>query len=114
MINVYYKWYIINITNKKAPETLHVVVGKGTQKKFKGNVFELNGVTYVLVSKGKLYTDPEQVNSAKFLQKILKAELRQIKGKLDLKQIIRKAEIEDHLQNLSYWKYQDIYVKKEK
>ncbi len=110
-MKIYKKWFIVDINDKDNPRSLFSFVDEESLPRGKSTFYEIRGIRYNFVSKGKWYYDKMEAQRAKGYEKRLKVKLKALAAdKLML--LAEGPRIKEQLDETGYWKYQDIYVEK--
>jgi len=110
-MRIYRKWFLVDITDKENHKVIFNFVNFLEENpKIETTWYEIDGVRYDVVSKSKWNSDIEEINRAKEREIKLNEKLTNM-DKLTL--LAKGPSIKEALEENGYWKYQDIYVKKQ-
>lgn len=110
-MRIYRKWFLIDIEDKENPRALFSFVNFTKENpRMKNTWYEIDGIRYDVLSKSKWTFDKNEMKRAKEREIRLKEKLSEM-DKLTL--LAEGPSIKEALEENGYWKYQDIYVKKQ-
>ena len=110
-MRIYRKWFLVDITDKENHKVIFNFVNFLEENpKIETTWYEIDGVRYDVVSKSKWNSDIEEINRAKEREIKLNEKLTNM-DKLSL--LAEGPSIKEAVEETGYWKYQDIYVKKQ-